>query len=156
MWQIASFMAHGFLDLNPLYDLWSVFVSSCIIFILHEYSKTKCCESMTSFRFKQFILIRYVDSLLVFRHALLPANVLQIIPGKAVFPDYFHPNATVYWTAQARIYFNMVQFDGVMLVSILLQMSRLVGKPTMWFPNRFDINQPVQAQRRARSLKFWI
>ena len=36
------------------------------------------------------------------------------------------------------------------------QMSRLVGKPTMWFPNRSDTNQPVQAQERARSLKFRI
>ena len=33
-------------------------------------------------------------------------------------------------------------------------MSRLVGKPTMWFPNRSDTNRPVQAQKRAKSLKF--
>ena len=26
----------------------------------------------------------------------------------------------------------------------------------MWFPNRSDINRPVQAQKRARSLKFRI
>ena len=26
----------------------------------------------------------------------------------------------------------------------------------MWFPNRSDTNRPVQAQKRARSLKFWI
>ena len=38
---------------------------------------------------------------------------------------------------------------------IFEQMSRLVGKPTMWFPNRFDINRPVQLQKQARSLKFW-
>ena len=31
-----------------------------------------------------------------------------------------------------------------------------MGKPTMWFPNRSDINRPVQAQKRARSLKFRI
>ena len=30
------------------------------------------------------------------------------------------------------------------------------GKPTMWFPNRSDTNRPVQAQKRARSLKFRI
>ena len=29
-----------------------------------------------------------------------------------------------------------------------------MGKPTKWFPNRSDTNQPVQAQKRARSLKF--
>ena len=35
-------------------------------------------------------------------------------------------------------------------------MSRLVGKPTMWFLKRSDTNRPVQAQKRARSLKFRI
>ena len=34
--------------------------------------------------------------------------------------------------------------------------SRLVGKPTMWFPTRSDINRPVQSQKRARILKFRI
>ena len=34
-------------------------------------------------------------------------------------------------------------------------MSRLVGKPTMWFPNRSDTNRFVRAQKQARSLKFW-
>ena len=37
-----------------------------------------------------------------------------------------------------------------------INLSRLVGKPTMWFSNRSDTNRPVQAQKRARSLKFWI
>ena len=35
------------------------------------------------------------------------------------------------------------------------QLSRLVEKPTMWFPNRSDSNQAVQLQKTARSLKFW-
>ena len=35
-------------------------------------------------------------------------------------------------------------------------MSRLVGKPTMWFPTRSDTNRPVQLQKRARILKFRI
>ena len=35
-------------------------------------------------------------------------------------------------------------------------MSHLVGKPTMWFPNRSDTNQAVQAQKMARGWKFWI
>ena len=35
-------------------------------------------------------------------------------------------------------------------------MSHLVGKPTMWFPKRSDINRTVQAQKQARSLKFRI
>ena len=36
-----------------------------------------------------------------------------------------------------------------------VQMSHLVGKPTMWFPNRYDTNRPVKLQKQARSLKFW-
>ena len=35
-------------------------------------------------------------------------------------------------------------------------MSHLVGKPTMWFPNRSDTNQAVQSQKQARDLKFWL
>ena len=35
-------------------------------------------------------------------------------------------------------------------------MSRLVGKPTMWFPNRPDTNRAAQAQNNTRSLKFRI
>ena len=34
--------------------------------------------------------------------------------------------------------------------------NRLVGKPTMWFPNRSDTNRAVQPQITARSLKFRI
>ena len=37
-----------------------------------------------------------------------------------------------------------------------VNMSHIVGKPTMWFPNRSDTNRPVHAQKRARSLKFQI
>ena len=40
-------------------------------------------------------------------------------------------------------------------VCLNYDMSRLVGKSTMWFPNRSDTNRAVQAQKRAaRSLKF--
>ena len=31
-----------------------------------------------------------------------------------------------------------------------------MGKPTMWFLNRSDINRAVQPQKTARSLKFQI
>ena len=39
---------------------------------------------------------------------------------------------------------------------IHVEMSRLVGKPTMWFPNGSDTNRAVQAQKMPRGLKFWI
>ena len=38
----------------------------------------------------------------------------------------------------------------------IINMSRLVGKQTMWFLNRSDTNRFVQAQKRARTLKFRI
>ena len=44
----------------------------------------------------------------------------------------------------------------ILVAGTVYKMSRLVGKPTMWFPNRSDTNQPVQTQKRARSLKFRI
>ena len=34
-------------------------------------------------------------------------------------------------------------------------MSHLVGKPSMWFPNRSDTNLAVQSQKMARGWKFW-
>ena len=34
--------------------------------------------------------------------------------------------------------------------------SRLVGKPTMWFPNRSGTNRSVQAYKMARDWKCWI
>ena len=45
--------------------------------------------------------------------------------------------------------------NSKMLQDIISNLSRLVGKPTMWFPSRSDTNQPVQLQKQARSLKFW-
>ena len=36
------------------------------------------------------------------------------------------------------------------------EMSRLVQKPTMWFPTRSDTNRAVQAQKMAGDGKFWI
>ena len=50
----------------------------------------------------------------------------------------------------------MLEFLKNSSLILLEYMSRLVGKPTMWFPNRSDTNRPVQAQKRARSLKFRI
>ena len=40
--------------------------------------------------------------------------------------------------------------------TVIEQMSHLVGKQTMWFPNRSDTNRSVQSQKRASILKFRI
>ena len=34
--------------------------------------------------------------------------------------------------------------------------SHFMREPTMWFSNTSDTNQPVQSQKQARSLEFWI
>ena len=49
--------------------------------------------------------------------------------------------------------FKVTESQGIIVSQ---HMSLLVGKPTMWLPNRSDTNRHVQAQKRARSLKFWI
>ena len=41
-------------------------------------------------------------------------------------------------------------------IYIAAHLSHLMGKPTMWFPNRSNTNRAVQAQKRAKSLKFRI
>ena len=38
----------------------------------------------------------------------------------------------------------------------VLNVSRIMRKPTMWFPNRFDTNRAVQAQKMARSWNFGL
>ena len=39
---------------------------------------------------------------------------------------------------------------------VRIYLSRLVGKPIMWFLNRSNTNRAAQAQKNARCLKFWI
>ena len=46
-------------------------------------------------------------------------------------------------------------FYIVVYVYMARYLSHLVGKPTMWFPNRSNTNRAVLAQKQARSLKFW-
>ena len=64
----------------------------------------------------------------------------------------------LYFTVTKKI----VVLHRIMFVKIkgfqtsYIYMSRLVGNPTMWFPNRSHTNRPVQAQKLARSLKFRI
>ncbi|XP_052262842.1 lysosomal alpha-glucosidase-like isoform X2 [Dreissena polymorpha] len=37
----------------------------------------------------------------------------KVWPGTTAFPDFFHPNATAYWTYHANSYHNIVPFDGI-------------------------------------------
>ena len=53
----------------------------------------------------------------------------------------------------SRIAAHMVK---TVVPHVCLYMNRLVGKPTMWFPNRSDTNQAVQSQKIARGSKFRI
>ena len=64
------------------------------------------------------------------------------------------PNFVV--TYQVLIEQQLVHYNGLLNSIFDMNMSRLVEKPTLWFPNRSDTNRPVKAQKRARSLKFRI
>ena len=59
-------------------------------------------------RFGDGRVVALLDSLLLF---------LQVWPGNTAFPDFFHPNATSYWTTQAQAYHDQVKFDGIWIVS---------------------------------------
>ena len=52
-----------------------------------------------------------------------------------------------------------ISFENIKVVECecmyMYYLSRLVEKPTMWFPNRSDTNRAVQSQKMARTLKFW-
>ena len=60
------------------------------------------------------------------------------------------------WGALAAEVYHNNEIHAIIGPGKYQHMSRLVGKPTMWFSNRSDTNRPVQAQKRARSLKFRI
>ena len=46
--------------------------------------------------------------------------------------------------------------SGFLMSHDTAHLSCLMGKTTMWFPNRYYTNWDVQAQKMARCLKFWI
>lgn len=39
----------------------------------------------------------------------------QVWPGESVWPDFFHPNATTYWTTLFKTYHDTLPFDGAWL-----------------------------------------
>ena len=74
-------------------------------------------------------------------------------------PTFVSVQASLCWTCSKilKTYF-LVSCDMALITteSLWEQMSRLVGKPTMWFPNSSDTNQAAQSQKQARSLTFRI
>ena len=70
---------------------------------------------------------------------------------------------TTFKTESSTVRYALLLFLNLIIITVSFKchttyghLSRLVGKPTMWFPKRSDTNRPVQAQKRARSLKFRI
>lgn len=39
----------------------------------------------------------------------------KVWPGSTTFVDFFHPNATIYWTDMLNILYSKVKFSGVWL-----------------------------------------
>ena len=81
----------------------------------------------------------------------------------AMFSELCHDGKSyIYDKVRARqcnyrrwLFARNLRFE-TLLELYFMYLSRLLGKPTMWFPNRSDTNRPVQSQKRARSLKFRI
>ena len=57
-------------------------------------------------------------------------------------------------TTQSDQDFGFFSLSYLFLTSLSPYMSRLVGKPAMWFSKGSDANQTVQSQKQARGLKF--
>ena len=67
--------------------------------------------------------------------------------SKNILKLFFHYLYNEFWVN------NLLNLN----LSLFMQdMSRLMGKPTMWFLTKSGTNQPVQSQKQARNLKFWI
>ena len=66
-------------------------------------------------------------------------------------------NGTYYhkWLRLLCIY-ALVYFVTKHTINITRHLSRVMRKPTLWFPTWSDTNQAVQLQKMARGLKFWI
>ena len=51
---------------------------------------------------------------------------------------------------------NNVLEGAILAIPGVKQMSHVMGKPAMWFPNRSNTNLGVQTQKMARGWKFQI
>ena len=81
----------------------------------------------------------------------LIGKVMQLRKHKNVFTlqtDIFYQKILI---KVSELKISMAQY-----FTSLHYLSRLVGKPTIWFPNGSDSNQAVQSQKQARRLKFQI
>ena len=45
---------------------------------------------------------------------------------------------------------------GILYSKLMQYLSCLVGKPTLWVPNKSDTNRAVQSQKKTRDCTFWI
>ena len=82
----------------------------------------------------------------VFSHLLCLYRPVCVGPVRKPHCWFSHEAAQM-WMVIVFLFYNPLNSLG--------HMSRLVGKLTMWFPTRPDINRPVQLQKQTRSLKFW-
>ena len=83
----------------------------------------------------------------VSRHLLLLYRPICVRPGRKPRRPVFSRRGS--WITFVTISVFKHKIPGYKL-------SRLVGKPTMWFPNRSDTNRNVQSEKMARGLNFWI
>ncbi|XP_074657102.1 lysosomal alpha-glucosidase-like [Tubulanus polymorphus] len=62
----------------------------------------------------------------------------KVWPGNTVFPDFTHPNATRYWTKQAKEFYQKIKFDGIWID--MNEPSSFVDGSVVGCPKKFRSN----------------
>ena len=87
-------------------------------------------------------------------------NEVIIVHPKCMFSSRFKaiPHTFIYYSICNfdKIFFHIQISFNHSLQNDKKYMSHLMGKPAMWFWNRFHTNRPAQPQKMARDWKFCI
>ncbi len=55
---------------------------------------------------------------------LFDHRVFQVWPGPTAFPDFTNPSSTAWWTQIAAAYHDIVPFDGMWIVCLVIRSVR--------------------------------
>ena len=97
----------------------------------------------------QRLCFRYKDSTI----PLLPKpEISSIWPSSLIV----QPGLCRTWSETPKTGFLRTRLISPILSHLKAHMSRVMRKPTFWFPTWSDTNQAVQSQKMAKGLKFQI
>ena len=116
----------------------------------------------------------YIENYFFFMHSFLHFPAFTCTSGRFLFCDAhrltflcitFYLAFLIHRTTKGTYYhkllrllcrYALVYFVTKHTINITRHLSRVMRKPTFWFPTWSDTNQAVQLQKMARGLKFWI